>query len=66
MMHYADIAAQLDLDFAAKQWVITTYGEDVALVFPAATSIALRSVLFGATEEQAKLSILGDIGLHPL
>ena len=65
-MHYADIAAQLDLDFAAKQWVITNYGEDVALTFPAATSIALRSVLFGATEEQAKLSILGDIGLQPL
>jgi hypothetical protein len=65
-MRYADIAAQLDLDLAAKQWIIANYGEDVALIFPAATSIALRSVLFGATEEQAKLSILGDIGLQPL
>lgn len=65
-MHYADIASQSDLNKAATEWVIVTYGKDAALTFPIAASIALRSVLFGATEEQAKLSILGDIGLQPL
>lgn len=65
-MQYTDIPLQADIDLAANQWVIANYGEDVALIFPTATSIALRSVLFGATEEQAKLSILGDIGLQPL
>lgn len=51
-MRYYDISSQLDYHAAATQYVIETYGEQVALQFPDVADTVWSCILAGCPEAQ--------------
>jgi hypothetical protein len=64
-VRYEDIAAQPDYHAAATQYVIETYGEQVALQFPAVADTVWSCVMMGMPEVLCLITILGDHRLPP-
>jgi hypothetical protein len=59
-MKYEDIAGQQDYHAAATQYIIETYGEQVALKFPGVVDTVWQSVLMGMPEQLCWISVLSD------
>jgi hypothetical protein len=59
-MKYTDIATQADYHAAAIQYVIETYGEQVALQFPDVADTVWQSVLMAMSEQLCWISVLSD------
>lgn len=64
-MRYEDIAAQPDYHAAATQYVIETYGEQVALQFPDVADTVWSCVMMGMHEGLCWKTVLGDHRLPP-
>ncbi|NVZ95109.1 hypothetical protein HX819_27730 [Pseudomonas sp. D6002] len=64
-MKYEDIAAQPDYHAAATQYVIETYGEQVALQLPDVADTVWQSILMGMPEQLCWISILSGHRLPP-
>jgi hypothetical protein len=59
-MRYEDIAGQQDFHAAATQYVVETYGEQVALQFPDVADTVWQSVLMGMPEQLCWIFVLSD------
>lgn len=59
-MKYSDIATQADYHAAAIQYVVETYGQQVALQFPDVADTVWQSILMGMPEGLCWISVLSD------
>lgn len=59
-MKYEDIAGQQDFHTAVTEYVIETYGEQVALKFPGVADTVWQSILMGMPEGLCWISVLSD------
>ncbi|WP_448125375.1 hypothetical protein [Pseudomonas veronii] len=59
-MKYHDIATQADYHAAAIQYVVETYGEQVALQFPDVADTVWQSILMGMPEGLCWISVLSN------
>jgi len=64
-VRYDDISSQLDYHAAATQYVIETYGEQVALQLPDVADTVWQSILMGMPEQLCWISVLSDHRLPP-
>jgi hypothetical protein len=64
-VRYDDISSQLDYHAAATQYVIETYGEQVALQFPDVADTVWSCVMMGMPEGLCWITVLGDHRLPP-
>jgi hypothetical protein len=59
-MKYEDIASQVDYHAATTQYVVETYGEQVALQFPDVADTVWQCVMMRMSESQCQTTVWGD------